>query len=548
MQKPVTASYQRRAAFLAAVTVVAALAASSCGREPTAGGPTGRATLQLGPLFQAGGTSAIRDSVTQLRSRVSRLLPAPAAVIADVVERFVETGSAPDSLTVTFPLQGRDAEYEVEIKAIGAAGDTLYRLGPLRFTAGQISERGVVHLQVDESSILYIGPGSEATKVVASPRVVNLTPGQSSQLSATAFSAAGAALPRALFDWVNITKNGVALVSGEGVVFAQNTRGTELIGVLIRSVLQPIDTVRVNVSLGAAQVLLVSGGNQSASVGTPLANPIVVRVTAVDGVPVPGATVQFSTTGGSLTAATAASASDGTAQTRWTLGSVVGQQTLTVSIAGVSGVQLAVQATATQTAASVLSILSILPTAITTTQTATIVVQALTASGQPASGVPVGFSSSGTGNTFSPATVVTGTSGQATSTFSSSVAETKTITVLSGSVSATATLPVVVPNTAAARLVKVSGDNQTVRYGTNWPAPLTVQALDVTGKPVAGALIDWGTATGAARKVTDANGLSSNLYFLPNDPVTYPTGVQLQVSATLVGTSVVVTFFYVAVP
>lgn len=554
MVKPVPALFESRVNVLASLAVVAALAAVGCGREPTTGRAPGRATLQIGPLFQTGGTSAIRDTVTRIRWIVSRVLPAPVTVIEDGAGPAPATHSGgEDSLTISFPLQGSSAEYEVVVKAIGAEGDTLFRIGPLRFKANQINERGNVALSVLESEITYIGPGAGAVKVVASQHTVNLTPGQTLQLTATAFGPSGTAIPRALFSWFKAPGNANTSVRDDGLLSAGNQRGSDKIIVLVATSLGgagPRDTVVVNVSLGPAQVQLVSGGGQSATVGAQLANPIVVRVVAIDGVAVPGATVVFTPSSGSVTAATATSASDGTAQTRWTLGTATGTQTLNVSVQGVSGAQVAVTATATAAQASVaaITIVSILPTAITTAQSATIVAQAFTATGQPAAGVQVTFSSSGTNNTFTPATATTASNGQATTVFSSSTAETKTITATSGSVFASTALPVVSPNSGATTLVKVSGDNQVAHYGQNFPAAHVIQARNAQGQPVAGALVDWGTALGNQRKVTDANGMSTNQYFLPNDPVVFPQGVTHQIPVTLVGTSVVVIFFYTAAP
>jgi uncharacterized membrane protein len=120
--------------------------------------------------------------------------------------------------------------------------------------------------------------------------------------------------------------------------------------------------------------------------------------------------------------------------------------------------------------------------------------------------------------------------------------------VTSSGASAQGTLPVVSPNSSATQLVKISGDNQTVHYGTLFAQAATVQALDAAGHPVAGALIDWGTSSGNVRRVTDANGMSSNSYTLPNDPVSYPTGQALTIVVSLVGTAATATFTYFAVP
>lgn len=120
---------------------------------------------------------------------------------------------------------------------------------------------------------------------------------------------------------------------------------------------------------------------------------------------------------------------------------------------------------------------------------------------------------------FSPASATTGSNGQATTTFtSSSTSGTKTITAsIAGGSQATATLTVAVNNTSATQLVIISGNNQTVQIGQNFPAALVVEARTATGSPAAGAFVDFGSAAGDVRKVADANGRASHTYYLPSN-------------------------------
>lgn len=86
----------------------------------------------------------------------------------------------------------------------------------------------------------------------------------------------------------------------------------------------------------ATQILLVSGNNQSGSVGKSLANPLVVKVADATGAAVAGVIVGFSVAsgGGTVDAATAVSAADGSAKTTWTAGSAPEPQAVTASAIG----------------------------------------------------------------------------------------------------------------------------------------------------------------------------------------------------------------------
>ncbi|HMD70394.1 MAG TPA: Ig-like domain-containing protein [Bryobacteraceae bacterium] len=78
----------------------------------------------------------------------------------------------------------------------------------------------------------------------------------------------------------------------------------------------------------------VSGDNQTAAPEKALAGPLVVQLVDGGGNPVPGALVQFQTSGGSVAPASIATDKAGRAQTVWTLGPAVGAQTLTAGAVG----------------------------------------------------------------------------------------------------------------------------------------------------------------------------------------------------------------------
>jgi hypothetical protein len=78
----------------------------------------------------------------------------------------------------------------------------------------------------------------------------------------------------------------------------------------------------------------VSGDNQSAAASKPLPNPVIVELVDAGGNPVSGSVVQFTAASGSVSVATATTDAKGRAQTSWTLGPAIGDQTLTAGAVG----------------------------------------------------------------------------------------------------------------------------------------------------------------------------------------------------------------------
>lgn len=93
-----------------------------------------------------------------------------------------------------------------------------------------------------------------------------------------------------------------------------------------------------------------SGNGQSAAAGVALAAPLRVVVTNA-GAPQAGVAVTWATaSGGTLAPATSSTDATGNATSVWTLGSAVGAQTATVTLAGAIGSPLPFSATATGSA------------------------------------------------------------------------------------------------------------------------------------------------------------------------------------------------------
>ena len=152
-----------------------------------------------------------------------------------------------------------------------------------------------------------------------------------------------------------------------------------------------------------------------------------------------------------------------------------------------------------------------LPTALTVTATK---------NGSPASGVSVTFSDGGAGGTFGSPTAITGTNGDASSTYTlPSTAKTVTITAASSGYNS-ATFTESATSSSVTTLVLSSGGKQTGTVGTTLPLPIVVTAKNSSGKVVSGASVTFsdggsGGTFSPNPAVTNTKGQASTTYTLP---------------------------------
>ena len=101
-------------------------------------------------------------------------------------------------------------------------------------------------------------------------------------------------------------------------------------------------------SVGPPSALLITAGGTAQLGAFGQAVPIAptVLVTDAKNQPVPNVTVSFTTTGGTVDAATKTTGSNGAASVAWTLGNTFGQKTLTASVAGLPSVTFTANAIA----------------------------------------------------------------------------------------------------------------------------------------------------------------------------------------------------------
>lgn len=264
-----------------------------------------------------------------------------------------------------------------------------------------------------------------------------------------------------------------------------------------------------------------AGNNQSGVVGTAL--PVALTVLASNlnsGIGNSGVSVSFSDggAGGSFNPPSPiVTGTSGTVSTTYTLPPTPKTVTITASSSGYTST------TFTETATSTGTVLVLTPTAGnnqsggTGTTLPTALTVTATNNGTPVSGVSVTFVDNGAGGSFGTPTVVTGSNGTASSTYTlPSTAKTVTITASSaGYTSATFT-----ETADTLALNQDGGNNQTGGVGTTLPTALTVLATS-DGSPVSGVSVVFndggaGGTFGTPSATTGSNGTASTTYTLPS--------------------------------
>lgn len=372
---------------LARAALLAFVATTSCGREitgPLDGGRAARAIAVL-PQFQIfDGQASLASGVAFDRVRLTLTRLDGSAALARVVDFPAASDSISLSLSVTL---GRDAAPEGErlvlaMQFITAAGDTVFRSGPDTLLVAP-ARAGQTPLVVAVDPV-YVGPGAEATSVALALDSVSLVAG--SPFSFTAVATDASENPVSLAPVLFTSSDTMRLRFADprsGVATVLASRGA--VTVTARLLTGPSDSALVSVLLPASAIAATAGNLQSGSVGAALATPVTVRVTASDGVGVAGVPVQFAAgNGGAPADSSVLSDASGFASVAWTLGSIVGNQTLTATATGLSGSPVTFTATAVSTAATALDITSGPSNAIAGATLPVIEVLARDAQGNPA--------------------------------------------------------------------------------------------------------------------------------------------------------------------
>jgi adhesin/invasin len=368
--------------------------------------------------------------------------------------------------------------------------------------------------------------------------------------------AAGTALPTPLT--VEATNNGTA-VSGVSVTFKDATAGgtfnpaiavTNSSGIASTIYTLPKSAKKVTVTAGAVgytsttfketstvtKTLAVNGGNNQTGVGGATLPTALTVLATNNGIAVAGVNVSFTDgAGGTFSPNPAVSDSSGIASTSYTLPATAGTYTVTASSTGYTS------ATFTETATTSVAVTQLQLVSggkqtgtVGTTLPNPIVIKAKDSTGAIVVGASISFTD-GVGGTFSPNPAITGSNGNASTSYTlPTKAQTLVVTASDGSVKVTASEAAVAgPATAIAI---VSGNNQSGNPNTLLPSMLIVSVTDKYGNAVSGFTVTF-SDNGAGGTFSTTTPITNNF---GQASVTYTTGstagtVTISAGSTLTG-------------
>jgi Big-like domain-containing protein len=275
----------------------------------------------------------------------------------------------------------------------------------------------------------------------------------------------------------------------------------------------------------ATDLVLIDGNFQNGVVGEPLTKPLIVKVTDRRGQPVRGQRVAFvlvtDAPGALVVPDTAETVADGTAETRWTLGSASGTQRLAARVVGFDGLEVGFDAAVGSGGAARLELAGgdDQTAPVGTALNDSLAVRVLDRFGNPVAGAAVEWDADG--GSVDPASVTTGSDGRAaTYRILGSSAGTQTATASSSGLEDS---PVTFTSHAVAgsadRLVRVSGDNQSAEPGAELAEPLVVRLVDRDGNGVPNRPVTWVVGAGgghveSSNSSTNGNGEASTRWTL----------------------------------
>jgi hypothetical protein len=509
--------------------IVAALIAAACD-VPTSNKPENGLVLntRLPAALQAAGPEIAAQLVpfdrvhlvlTRLTGQTAADETFPVGANEDPIQVDLEV-----PLGLAVPILGE--VFTLLVECIDSGGSVVYRGGPVTVLVKPGTATPPVDIQLG-----YVGGGAVATVLQIVPNTLSVLLGQAFSFTATAFDAQGNPVDAPVV-WSVLDPLLATLTSPlGGVGSALGLPGTARIVAQVPD--GPADTALLTIaSLPAAERLLelVSGGGQSGLIGALLGSPIVVRV--VDGAsqPLSGIPIQFSASnGGILGTPNVLSSSTGLAQTTWTLGSLLGTQTLTATAEGLTGQALTVPATGLpllEPVATALEIATSVPSTIAGQLLSTsFVVRAIDEAGDVVPGftnaISVALGNNPGGATLLGTRSVTPTNGVATFddlSIQKAASGYSLVATAQGLTSATSN-SFNITNAAAAVLAIVGGDNQSGLIGALLGNPLSVRVADVFDNPVPGVPVAWavslgGGLLGSSTSQTNGSGAATNTWTL----------------------------------
>src|SRR5215831_2476381 len=307
-----------------------ALGVAACADAPSTA-PTspsasqGMARISFAPIFSPAARAAaalLPDfGITFDHVRV-RLVRPPTEVVADTTIEF-KPGQADATLDLTVPVRSDGESFQLSLDYLNGGALVFHGDGPVR------SHPANAQSAPQTITVQYAGPGATVTRITVSPKTSDVITPATVSFAITAFDAQNNTVANVPTLWSSSDPT-VATISNSGTLTTTGKRGTVTVTAVTPT--NATDNASVTVRLGAAGIVLVSGGGQTGQVGAALAQPAVVRLVASDGLGVPNPAVTFSgPAGGKVASTSVLTDANGAASVTMTLGSLVGAQTFTAS-------------------------------------------------------------------------------------------------------------------------------------------------------------------------------------------------------------------------
>ncbi|MBX7120169.1 MAG: Ig-like domain-containing protein [Gemmatimonadaceae bacterium] len=421
---------------------------------------------------------------------------------------------------------------------VNAAGDTVFRGGPVQVIA-EVRAPGSPPPAPAPVALTYTGPGADAATVTVDAESLSVVAGDPFTVTATARDGQGNALTGVPLVFTSLDPVRALIASpASGAGATLPPRGLARVRVQLPTGAAE-DTAYVTVQPRPGTLTAASGANQVALAGTPLPQPVSVRLLATDGQPLAGAAVTVAVTagGGSVAPTSGTTDANGFHSFTWTLG-LPGAQGVSVTSPGVSA--LAIAATASPNSAVALAILQEPgPSHLAGDSLPLLLVEARNAGGVRdttfADSVTLDFASAPAGATITGVARVRASAGVARfEDYRLTRAGTYQLRVAAPGVAPDTTATLTIAPRAASALVLVSGGGQVALPGAALAAPVVLRVTDPFGNGVAGVAVGFGVASGslsAPADTSDAAGLVSVTWTLG-----VATGAQT-LTATSVGLS-----------
>jgi hypothetical protein len=405
-------------------------------------------------------------------------------------------------LSLTVMLLEPNETFLLTIALTTPAGDTAFRAGPIEVTPSTGGAPTPVPV-----TFVYVGVGANAASVAIGTGAASVFIGDTVTLTATALDAGGTAIPGTPIAWRSLdTLTATVPVEATGRVVGRASGSARIVAELLTG---PADTALVGVLLPPAAIAADSGSGQTAPAGSALPERLVARITASDGSGVANVWVRFAVTlgGGTVSADSVLTDATGRGGVAWTLGNVVGTQTVTATTARLAGASASFTATSTPTGAGAIAIAAgdaqsaLVGTAVATAPS----VLVTDGQGNPIPNVGVTFAVTQGNGSLTGATPTTDGNGIAT-VGSWTLGPTVGLNALSATVTGLTPVQFVALGTGAggATTMTVStGNGQTALAGTAVPIAPAVLLTDTAGAPVAGATVFFTVTSGGGTVTGD---------------------------------------------